>query len=227
MAAATRPTAAMRAAATIMGATTIRPAATMGPATAIRSTATVGLATSVRSAATVEPATIAESPVSAIVEATVPAVTESLAAAETPMIVVSAAASKIITVPETSASKIIAVPEPSTSKVVAVSKSPVVAPETPESIATEPVFMEAYKFAMEAKATVHIKGPVEASMRVVEVVPGPRADEDTVREPFRAVVSVRRAAEWISGIKPVLAHRRRIVNAVTRPYLYADCNLCL
>ncbi len=70
-------------------------------------------------------------------------------------------------------------------------------------------------------------GPVEAGVRVVEVVPGPCANKDAVGEPFRTVVSVRRAAKRIGGKKPVLAYRGRVVNTVTRPECDFDYNLRL
>jgi len=143
---------------------------------------------------------ITESAVSTIVEAAVSVIAESLIAAETPVIVIA---------------------EATTPEIVAVPEAPVI-PEAAESRAAEPVpIVEAFK-SMEAKAAVYIKRPVEAGMRVVEVVPGACADEDTVCEPLRTVVAIRRAAKWIRGIEPVFAHRGCIVNAVSRPYLYAD-----
>lgn len=105
---------------------------------------------------------------------------------------------------------------------VAIPEAPVV-PEAAEARAAEPVtIVEAFKPAMEAKAAAYIKRPVEAGMRVIEVVPGACADKDTACEPLRAVVAIRRAAKRVIRIKPVFAHRGCIVNAVSRSYLYAD-----
>jgi len=152
---------------------------------------------------------IAEGPVSAVVEAAT-SVAVSLIAVETPVIIIAEVASpEIVTVSKVPASEVV-VPE-----------APVVA-EAMESRAAEPVtIVEVFKM-MEAKAAVHIKRPVVDGMRVIEVVPGARANKDAVGEPLRAVVAIRRAAKRIRGIEPVFAHRGCIVNAVSRPYLYAD-----
>src|SRR5580765_1243862 len=153
-------------------------------------------------------AVIAEGAVSAVVEAAVSVAT--LMAAVTPVIIIAeAASSEIVTVSKVPASEVV-VPE-----------APIIA-EAMESRAAEPVTIVEVLKMMEAKATVHIKRPVVDGMRVIEVVPGARADKDAVGEPLRAVVAIRRAAKRIRGIEPVLAHRGCIVNAVRRPYLYAD-----
>jgi hypothetical protein len=220
----------------VRSAVPVRPSATVGLATTIamrstvpvRPSATVGLATTIamRSAVSVGPsATVGLAAATRIGSAT--ATIGSAAIVEVTSTAVKAAfaaAAESLTTAEMSA---IVISEASASEVVAVSKTPVI-PEAAESVMAEPVaIMEAHKFAMETKAAAHIKRPVEAGVRVVEVVPGPCADKDAVREPLRTVVSVGRAAKRIGGIKPVLAHRGRVVNTVTRPDLHSDCNLRL
>lgn len=102
----------------------------------------------------------------------------------------------------------------------------VVATKAMESV-VEPVIAEAVEAIMEPEAAVKVKRPIEPRIPVVEVAPGPNADEHSVHEIVRAPVTIRCAVIWIIGIKPVFAHRRRIVITVAWPDLDAERNLRL
>src|SRR5215472_9297124 len=67
----------------------------------------------------------------------------------------------------------------------------------------------------------------ESGMHVVEVIPGPSADEHSVDEPVRTPITVGCAIKRIIRVITPSAHRRRIVQAVARAYLHADRNLRL
>lgn len=91
--------------------------------------------------------------------------------------------------------------------------------------AAEPVTVaEAFK---SAEAPAHEERPVEARMRVVEVVPGAGADEHAADEPLGSPVTIGRAPERIIRIEPVRAYRRRIVQSVIRAYTDPNGNLRL
>ena len=94
------------------------------------------------------------------------------------------------------------------------------------AIMEETVVTEVTEAIMEPEA-VEVKRPVVGRIPIVEVAPGAHADEHAVYEIVRAPVTIGRAGVRIVRIKPVFAHRRRIVNAVARPDLNADGNLCL
>ena len=90
------------------------------------------------------------------------------------------------------------------------SKSSVVEPRIAED---EPV---AIIEAMRIPHAAEVIRPVIHRTRVVEVVPGPGANEHAIHKPLRPVISIRRAAERIRRIKPPLANRWRMVHAVIR-----------
>lgn len=103
----------------------------------------------------------------------------------------------------------------------------VVAMKAAESVMKEMVvIVKAVEAVMEPEA-VEIKRPVVGRIPVVEVAPWPNADEHSVYEIAWAPVTVGCAGIRIVRIKPVFAHRRRIVEAVARPDLDAERNLCL
>ena len=102
----------------------------------------------------------------------------------------------------------------------------VVAMKAVESV-MEPVIAEAVKAVMEPEAAVKVKRPIEPRIPVVEIAPGPNADEHSVHEVTWAPVTIRCAVIGIIGIKPVFAHWRRIVKTVARPDLDAERNLRL
>lgn len=103
----------------------------------------------------------------------------------------------------------------------------VVAMKRAESIMEEMIIsMETVESVMEPEA-VEVIWPIESRIPVVEVAPRPNADEHSVSEIAWAPVTIRCAVIRIIGIKPVFAYRRRIVEAVARPNLDAERNLCL
>jgi hypothetical protein len=79
--------------------------------------------------------------------------------------------------------------------------------------------------AVEPEAAIEVKRAVIHRTRVIEVVPGARADKHAVHKPVGAVIAVRRATKRIVGIKTVRADRWRVVYAVSRPNLHANGNL--
>jgi hypothetical protein len=102
----------------------------------------------------------------------------------------------------------------------------VIAAKAVESV-MEAVIAEAVESVMESEAAVEVKRTIEPRIPVVEVAPGPNADEHSVHEIAWTPVTIRCAVIRIIGIKAVFAHRRRIVITVAWPDLDAERNLRL
>jgi hypothetical protein len=99
---------------------------------------------------------------------------------------------------------------------------PVVIVKPAESATEIVIVMEAAEAVMESEAAIEEKGPIVYGVREVETVPRPNPDEHSVYKIVRAPVPIGRTGERIVRIKPIRAHRRRVVKAVARPNLNAD-----